>query len=325
MGRPDTEHWNQQIRVAQATREVTQPHFFARTLSGSNKAVIPSSLHAGLTKDDDQETAKPVNGHPTEKQPWRTLDFSGQGLRVIASSLFRYPFLEKLHFNHNKLNWLTPQIGTLKGLTFLDLSQNQLESLPGEIGMLINLKTLYVFDNNLETLPYEMGHLYNLEFIGIEGNPLNDEMRAIVADGGCQELVRYMREQAPIPAPPSERDWIVLDETPVAGADEDRFTVYDANILCPKYATAQQYPYVPSTALAWDHRRDLVVEGIQNRDADIVCLQEIDSDTFHEDFRANLAVNDYKGIFWAKSRAQTMAEREAKQVDGCATFWKNSK
>ena len=101
--------------------------------------------------------------------------------------------------------------------------------------------------------------------------------------------------------------------------------VFDANILCPKYVTATQYPYVPSAALAWEHRRDLVVNDIRERDADIVCLQEIDSDTFHEDFRATLAVNDYKGIFWQKSRAQTMGEREAKLVDGCATFWKNSK
>ncbi|GAM83270.1 hypothetical protein ANO11243_012560 [Dothideomycetidae sp. 11243] len=325
MGRPDTEHWNQQIRVAQATREITQPHYFARNSSGTNKAAMPGSLHAGLNRDDDTDTTKVVNGQAKEKQAWRTLDFSGQGLRVIGPSLFRYPFLEKLHFNHNKLNWLTPQIGSLRSLTFLDLSQNQIESLPGELGMLVNLKTLYLFDNNLETLPFEMGYLYQLEFLGIEGNPLNEEMRGIVAESGSQELVRYMREQAAIPEPPNEREWIILDETPLANADQDRFTVFDANILCPKYVTATQYPYVPSAALAWEHRRDLVVSDIKSRDADIICLQEIDSDTFHEDFRGTLAIDDYKGIFWQKSRAQTMGEREAKLVDGCATFWKNSK
>jgi len=38
-----------------------------------------------------------------------------------------------------------------------------------------------------------------------------------------------------------------------------------------------------------------------------------------------LAADDYRGVFWQKSRAQTMAERDAKRVDGCATFYKNSK
>lgn len=101
--------------------------------------------------------------------------------------------------------------------------------------------------------------------------------------------------------------------------------MFDANILCPKYVTATQYPYVPSAALAWEYRRNLVMDEIRNRNADIVCLQEIDSESFNEDFRPTLAQQDYKGVFWQKSRAQTMAEREAKLVDGCATFWKNSK
>lgn len=117
----------------------------------------------------------------------------------------------------------------------------------------------------------------------------------------------------------------MLDETPQGNADEDRFTVFDGNILCPKYVTSSQYPYVPSGALAWTHRRDLVMDELRNRNADIITLQEIDSETFHEDFRPTLAMDDYKGVFWQKSRAQTMGEREAKQVDGCATFWKNNK
>lgn len=48
-------------------------------------------------------------------------------------------------------------------------------------------------------------------------------------------------------------------------------------------------------------------------------------DSFNEYFRAQLAYNDYKGVFWPKPRARTMPEREAKQVDGCATFFKGSR
>jgi CCR4-NOT transcription complex subunit 6 len=77
--------------------------------------------------------------------------------------------------------------------------------------------------------------------------------------------------------------------------------------------------------LAWESRRELILAELRERDADIVCLQEIDQDSFNEFFRAELAHNDYKGVFWPKSRARTMAEREAKLVDGCAIFYKNSK
>lgn len=67
------------------------------------------------------------------------------------------------------------------------------------------------------------------------------------------------------------------------------------------------------------------MQEIKQRDADIVCLQEVDVDSFKEYFSPSLAHHDYKGVFWPKSRAKTMSERDAKIVDGCATFYKVSK
>lgn len=127
------------------------------------------------------------------------------------------------------------------------------------------------------------------------------------------------------PAPPCDREWHILDETPMANAEQDRFTIFDQNILCPTYVNSTQYPYVPSGALAWEHRRDVIMREIRSRNADIICLQEINSECYNEDFRETLAHQDYRGVFWQKSRAQTMADREAKRVDGCATFYKGSK
>jgi CCR4-NOT transcription complex subunit 6 len=97
------------------------------------------------------------------------------------------------------------------------------------------------------------------------------------------------------------------------------------NMLCEKYATHTQYGYTPSHALAWSYRRQLVLQEIRSGNADIVCLQEIDMDSFNEYFRSELAYNDYKGVFWPKTRARTMAEKDAKLVDGCAIFYKGSK
>ena len=117
----------------------------------------------------------------------------------------------------------------------------------------------------------------------------------------------------------------MLDETPMAAGDEDRITVLNWNTLCDKYTTQTQYPYAPTGALAWDYRRELILEEFRARNADIICLQEIDSESFHEYFRPALAIDGYRGLFWQKSRSQTMDEKQAKSVDGCATLYNNNK
>lgn len=115
----------------------------------------------------------------------------------------------------------------------------------------------------------------------------------------------------------------MLDDTPVI--PEDKLSVLSYNILCDRYVTQAQYGYTSASALAWEHRRDVILEELRARDADILCLQEIDNESFDNFFRPSLAHNDYKGVFWPKSRARTMAEKEARLVDGCATFFKTSK
>lgn len=125
--------------------------------------------------------------------------------------------------------------------------------------------------------------------------------------------------------PPSQRDWIVLDETSSTTPSQEKFSVLTYNTLCDRYATTSQYGYAPSLALSWDYRKELILQEVRAQNADIVCLQEVDMDSYNEYFRVQLAYNDYKGVFWPKSRARTMAEKEAKAVDGCATLYKGQK
>lgn len=97
------------------------------------------------------------------------------------------------------------------------------------------------------------------------------------------------------------------------------------NILCDKACTLALYGHAPTRALAWESRRDQILQELQGRDPDILCLQEIDLDSFDNFFRPELARTDYKGVFWQKSRAQTMGDKDSRFVDGCATFYKNAK
>lgn len=125
----------------------------------------------------------------------------------------------------------------------------------------------------------------------------------------------------PAGPPPRERELVVPD----ASEASEKFSVLDFNILGEYCATTALYGYTPSQALSWEYRRDLILEEIKKRDADIVCLQEVNMETYNEFFRRELASHFYKGAFWPRSRARTMAEKEARLVDGCATFYKVQK
>ncbi|KAL3476386.1 transcription factor [Aspergillus californicus] len=313
------EHWQQQLQLAAESRQASSPHYHARTVAQQTKGIQ-------ISQPEPQENgANLKNGikktKPATSQTWRAIDFSGQGLRALAPSLFNYFFLEKLYLNHNKLKELPSQIGQLRKLTHLDLSGNGLTELPIEIGMLTNLKQLSLFDNNLRTLPYEMGYLYRLEFLGIEGNPLDDALKSQIMKDGTKALIRYLKEEMPIHIPPPDRLWHVIEDEPSG----EKITVISYNTLCDSSATQSHYGYAPARVLSWEFRRELILNELRSHDSDIICLQEIDQGSYNEFFREQLAYNDYKGVYWPRGRAMGMQEDDAKGVDGCATFFKGSK
>ncbi|XP_055378249.1 CCR4-NOT transcription complex subunit 6-like [Condylostylus longicornis] len=97
------------------------------------------------------------------------------------------------------------------------------------------------------------------------------------------------------------------------------------NVLCDKYATRQMYGYCPSWALGWEYRKKAILDEIRHYSADIISLQEIETDQFYNFFKPELKNDGYEGIFSPKSRAKTMSENERKYVDGCAIFYRASK
>ncbi|BES92307.1 CCR4-NOT transcription complex subunit [Nesidiocoris tenuis] len=102
-------------------------------------------------------------------------------------------------------------------------------------------------------------------------------------------------------------------------------TVMCYNVLCDKYATRQMYGYCPSWALEWDYRKKAILAEIRHYTADIISLQEVETDQFFKFFLPELKRDGYDGIFSPKSRAKTMSESERKYVDGCAIFFRTSK
>ncbi|KAF2427735.1 hypothetical protein EJ08DRAFT_348728 [Tothia fuscella] len=320
------DHWHKQMELHRMEREMTTTHPHARNASSASKSVLPSAGNA-FNKEGEREERYRPGGWPTEQvdeeQTWSELDLGGSNLRILAAPLFKYTFLTRLHVNNNKLQHIPETIGKLRNLVHLDFSLNEISVLPPQLGMLTNLRELLLFDNLLEDLPCELGNLYQLEMLGIEGNPLNEELKSIIVEEDTATLITHLRENAPGPPDIVDRPWVVIDDTPVA--EKDKFSVVTFNILCDKSATQAAFGYTPSNALNWDTRKKMILAELAERDGDVVCLQEIDQENFHNYFREALAHYGYKGIFFPRGRSKTMSEFQQRTVDGCAIFYKNSR
>ncbi|TFK44154.1 Endonuclease/exonuclease/phosphatase [Crucibulum laeve] len=353
-------HWQQQLLKCEMIRSSRSPHHRARASAMASRTVTKSAIpitNPNVIKPPPSEsketdsapstTDSPITNHPSStvgpvaprltsiKPPentWNSLDMGGVNLKNLppTSGLFQFTFLLNLYLNHNALSIVPPEISKLRYLEVLDLSANNLASIPPELGMLTQLKELYLFDNHLTTLPHELGTLHQLQTMGIEGNPMDATLKALVQKEGTTALVSYLRDTCPVPAPPPERIWKSVMTTPerealAADPYAETFSVQCYNILCEKYATERLYGYTPAWALAWDYRKELIMTELQSYNSDFLCLQEVDIAQYEEYFIPQLEKLGYEGVYWPKSRYKTMSESDRRQVDGCATFYKSAR
>nr|CAD7262854.1 unnamed protein product [Timema shepardi] len=83
------------------------------------------------------------------------------------------------------------------------------------------------------------------------------------------------------------------------------FRVVSYNILADLYADSevartQLYPYCPSYALTIDYRKQLILRELLGYNADVICLQEVDSKIFDLDLTPVLGYVGYEGVFHRK-------------------------
>lgn len=201
--------WQEQLRMHKeaerahaAMTDQQQPHYYARLKASENRGIggpPPTTVRAQADGENDPaDRRRPmVMDKETTRQDWHNMDMSGQGLRNLAPELFKYHFLNELYIASNKLTRLPKEIGELRQLRHLDASYNQISELPPEIGMCTYLKQLLLFNNNIQELPFELGSLHLLEMLGIEGNPLDSNVKQEVMDKGTKSLISTLRESAP--------------------------------------------------------------------------------------------------------------------------------
>src|SRR3569833_2830661 len=209
-GPPLNDHWALQLALQKeaeaanvAMVEQGQVNYYARLKAAENKGIggpSPTTNNAasGAGDDETEDMRRPTAiEKPNERQDWHNLDLSGQGLRALSPALFRYNFLVEMYIGSNRLTSLPPAIGELRQLRHLEASYNQISELPPELGMCTFLKRLLLFNNQLRTLPCELGSLHLLEVLGIEGNPLEPELKNEIMERGTKSLITFLREQSP--------------------------------------------------------------------------------------------------------------------------------
>lgn len=330
------EYFQEQRRLWEEAKEMADTgagHHRARQYAQQTKGVPgPFGGPLGAAADDAtvEDKVRTSTALVHAQSPWSELDMGGQGLKALSPNLFKFHFLTRLDIPQNVLRTLPKELGDLQNLEYLDVSFNELVALPDEIGMLTNLKTLLLSENQaLMDLPWSIGYLHKLEILGIYETgywkSMPDDQKQAFLSGGPRELINQLLESMPEDylMPPNQREWHQLEEVaPVDGAPADTFKAVCYNILCERYTTKQKYGYVPDRYLNWHFRRQLIYQELQDLDADIVCLQELDRISYDEFFRKELSNIGYKGYYAQKSRAETIGEN-AKFVDGCGTFWKD--
>lgn len=229
-------HVARQLTYAQISRQSASPHHHARTAAAmARNAPVASTVtitdpnnpsksfngimsgggigSGGVNNKSINSRDEEVNGRTSnnnklpnnnsiqqqqQQQTWTTLDMGGMGLKNLSPTLCNtYTFLTTLYLNYNNLTYLPSSINALTHLKTLDVSGNKLTSIPPELGLLIQLRELLLFDNNITDLPSELGSLYQLETLGLEGNPIQPDIKNTLLKDGSAAVILSLRENAP--------------------------------------------------------------------------------------------------------------------------------
>ncbi|KAL3534139.1 hypothetical protein ACH5RR_002600 [Cinchona calisaya] len=167
----------------------------------------------------------------------------------------------------------------------------------------------------------DIGHVLKFECVVVDA-----ESKVSVGHSSTLHTARV------IPAPsPTPRQLISISGVDMPGhldvdgrlSSAGTFTVLSYNILADSYATNDLYSYCPSWALSWTYRRQNLLREIVGYRADIVCLQEVQSDHFEEFFAPELDKHGYQALY--KRKTAEVFNGNINLNDGCATFFRRDR
>lgn len=149
--------------------------------SGCFRQKAPDRIPSAETLDACLETARDVQ--------FAHLSAENGRLEAFPEALAGCPALWKLGLRgQTALAPLSPAIGSLRGLRWLDLSEMGLEDLPAAVGTL-PLRRLYLADNKFASLPPAVASLHDLDYLNLDRNRL----ATLPAGVGGWTALRWLR------------------------------------------------------------------------------------------------------------------------------------
>jgi protein angel len=92
-------------------------------------------------------------------------------------------------------------------------------------------------------------------------------------------------------------------------------TAMTYNVLAQSLIDKNMHLYRNTEALCWESRRQLLLRELREARADIVCLQEVEDEHYHNWFLPNMSSLGYGGLY---------KKRTGEHTDGCAVFYNSS-
>lgn len=83
------------------------------------------------------------------------------------------------------------------------------------------------------------------------------------------------------------------------------------------------HDHCPPWALAWSYRRQNLLRELLSYKADILCLQEVQSDHYQDFLAPELQRAGYAPIY--KRKTTELYNKNSYVIDGCATFFRRDK
>ena len=87
---------------------------------------------------------------------------------------------------------------------------------------------------------------------------------------------------------------------PPAPTPAGRFSLLTYNLLADLYAKSDIYNHVPAWTMAWHYRKRNLLAELLSSGADVLCLQEVQSDHYADFLQPELHAAGYNGIYKRK-------------------------
>ena len=203
-------------------------------------------------------------------------------------------------------------------LTHVDISCCNLTKLPESIFRLKQLSSLNISWNSLESIPVELGYLKCLRKLEIEGNPgAMIQPYISLMERGDRALIDFLRNvvrSRPRPGPLAFRPYEV-------NAGDVVFKLVSYNIFAPVTMRPYLYPFNQEKYMDYGYRLPLIEAQIDSVQPDVVCCQEVQVQTFEEEFLPMYRERGFDGVFVPKGRIAEKHPDQKKLVMGQSTFY----